>query len=256
MCDDNDIEILCDICAGIVSCCCCYWFYAIRFEQPPKKTAVIGSEKSQSQDYVPNPTVASMVPKPPLTAERKPSLGQKIMAAARKKSSMALRVQRSEISGNGFIIPQNRLNLVSERSSQMEAIKRQSWSKNIMDTTRKQSTLLPHLNISEKKMMSLQRAIIFQEPTSNSPNNSHSNSPNNKNPFKKSKKNKLQITNEINRRFSYKNANPDINYYNDRISNNSNDVDNEAKQSFQPILLNDTRLESNRNIVDKSANNS
>ena len=266
MCDADDMEILCDICAGIVSCCCCYWFYAIRFEQPPKKTAVIGSEKSQSLDYVPNPTVASMVHKVQIDTNRRPSLGQKIMAAVRKKSSMALRTPRGEISGNGFMIPQSRLNLVSERSLgdspkkmslvpniQMEAVKRQSWNKNIMDTARKNSSLLPHLNISEKKIMNLQRVITFQEPTSYSPIN--------KNPFKKSKKNKLQITNEINRKFSYKNANPDINYYNERNSNNSNNGENNAnsplrsdKSVVASIGSENRRFSSayDRNKVDKS----
>jgi hypothetical protein len=112
----------------------------------------------------------------------------------------------------------------------MAAVKRESWNKNIMDTARKNSSLLPHLNISEKKIMNLQRVITFQEPTSYSPIN--------KNPFKKSNKNKnkLQITNEINRKFSYKNANPDINYYNDRNSNNSNDGENDAKMSSLPIF--------------------
>jgi hypothetical protein len=234
MCDADDMEILCDICGGIIACCCCYWFYAIRLEQPAK-TAVIESEKLQSQDYVPNPTVAAMAPKPQLTAERKLSLGQKIIAAARKKSTMALRTQRGEIPVNEFIIPQNRLILCDSPKKmslvpniQMEVVKRQSLNNNIMDIARKNSSLLPHLNISEKKIMSLQHVITFQEPTSYSPIN--------KNPFKKSKKNKLKITNEINRKFSYKNSNPDINYYNDRISNNSIGEENKANMRFTPII--------------------
>lgn len=235
MCDADDLEILCDICEGIAACCCCFWFFAIRYEQPAKKTAIIVSEKSQSLNYVPNPTVAGMVPKPQIAHEkRRPSLGQKIMAAERKKSSMALRTPRSEISGNGFMIPQSRLNSGESQKknslvpdTQIEAVKRQSWNKNILDTERNKSPLapIPRIKISEKYFTIPQRTITFEEPTSNSPNHKKKKkSP--KNPYKNSNKNLLKITNEINRQFSYKNENPVINYYIEKNSKNSDNSEN------------------------------